>query len=87
MLIQIRKAGGKDWKALAWMLERCFSERYGYRAQTKVTVEAELEKLLDVAQTVLGDEAAAKLFAAISGDASFTSIESAAAAPTDASIQ
>lgn len=67
MLVQVRKHGAKDWRALAWMLERVFSERYGYKSQVKVSVEAELEKLLDVAENVLGPEAAAKLFAAISG--------------------
>lgn len=70
MLVQIRKAGSKDWKALAWFLERCFSERYGYKSQVKVSVEAELERFLDVAQTTLGPEAAAKLFAVLAGDAS-----------------
>lgn len=70
MLVQIRKHGAKDWKAVAWMLERVFSERYGYKSQVKISVEAELEKLLDVAQTVLGAESAAKLFEALAGAAS-----------------
>jgi hypothetical protein len=69
MLVQIRKAGAKDWKALAWFMERVWSERYGYKSQVKVSVEAELEKMLDVATTVLGTEAAAKLFAALAGNA------------------
>jgi len=69
MLVQIRRAGAKDWKALAWFLERCFSERYGYKSQVKVSVEAELERFLDVAQTTLGPEAAAKLFAVLAGSA------------------
>lgn len=69
ILVKIRKAGDRDWKALAWVLERCFSERYGYKSQVKVSVEAELEKMLDVATNVLGPESAAKLFAAIAGEA------------------
>lgn len=69
MLVQIRKAGAKDWKALAWFLERVFSERYGYKSQVKVSVESELEHMLDVATTVLGPESAAKLFEALAGGA------------------
>ena len=37
MLVQIRKAGAKDWKAIAWMLERVFSERYGYKRKSDET--------------------------------------------------
>lgn len=69
MLVQIRKAGSKDWKAIAWMLERVFSERYGYKSQVKISVEAEMEHLLDVAQNVLGPESAAKLFEALASSA------------------
>jgi hypothetical protein len=67
MLVQIRKAGAKDWKAIAWMLERVFSGRYGYKSQVKVSLENELEKILDVAKTVLGPEDSARLFAALAG--------------------
>ena len=70
MLFQIRKAGAKDWKALAWMLERVFSGRYGYKSQVKVSLENELEKILDVAKTVLGPEDSARLFAALAGSVS-----------------
>lgn len=35
MLVKIRKFGDKDWKAMAWVLERVFSETYGYKSQTK----------------------------------------------------
>lgn len=70
MLVQIRRAGSKDWKALAWVLERCFSEQYGYKAQTKVQIEADLERILDVATTTLGPEAAAKLFEVLAGERS-----------------
>jgi len=69
MLLKIRKHGDKDWRALAWFMERVWSERFGYKSQVKVSVEAELEKMLDVAQTVLGADAAAKLFAAIASSA------------------
>lgn len=69
MLMQIRKAGGRDWKAIAWLLERCFSEKFGYRAQTKVQVEADLERILDVVENTLGGDAAARVFAAIAGEA------------------
>ena len=79
MLVQIRKAGAKDWKAIAWMLERVFSERYGYKSQVKISVEAELERMLDVAQNVLGGDAAAKLFEALTGAASPEATGSAAA--------
>lgn len=67
MLVQIRKAGAKDWKAVAWMLERVFSERYGYKSQVKISVEAELERILDVAQNVLGADSASKLLEALAG--------------------
>lgn len=38
MLVKIRKFGDKDWKAMAWVLERVFSERYGYKSQTKAEI-------------------------------------------------
>lgn len=72
MLVKIRKHGDRDWKALAWFMERVWSERYGYKSQVKVSVEAELERFLDVAQTTLGAEAAAKLFAVLAGETSFS---------------
>ena len=69
MLVRIRKHGDKGWRALAWFLERVWSDRYGYKAQTRVTVEAELERILDLATAVLGSDAAAKLLSAIVGEA------------------
>lgn len=70
ILVKIRQAGNKDWRALAWFMERVFSERYGYKAQVQVSVEQQLERFLDVAETTLGAENAAKLFAAIAGEPS-----------------
>jgi hypothetical protein len=80
MLATINRAGKRDWKAMAWLLERCFSERYGYKSQVKISVEAELEKMLDVAQNVLGAEAASKLFDAFAGAACGEAIEEASGA-------
>lgn len=68
MLAKIRKHGDKDWRALAWILEHIASERFGYKAQVNVTVDAELERILDVVAKIAGPSAATEIFEALAGE-------------------
>lgn len=80
-LVDIRRHGKKDWKALAWLLERVYPERYGYKAQLAMTVDGELEKILDVAGEVLGPEHASKLLEAITSRFSSAEVPGQTAGP------
>jgi len=68
MLAKIRQHGNKDWRALAWILEHIASERFGYKAQVNVTVESELERILDAVTAVAGPELATQILAALAGE-------------------
>lgn len=68
MLVQIRAHGKKDWRALAWVLERAFGEHFGFKARMSMTLDAELEKMLNVAEQVLGRSAATKLLEALTAE-------------------
>lgn len=60
-------AGDEDWRAaLAW-LERARGE--DWKPRQGVSVEADLERMLDAVESVLGEEDAARVFEAIAGDA------------------
>jgi hypothetical protein len=76
LLMQIRKHGGRDFRAPAWILEHAHSEEFSSKSQLTVNVESELERILDVALNVLGAEAAAKLFAALAGGDSSSKADS-----------
>lgn len=61
----IQAAGKQDWRALAWILERLASQRWGYKAQAQVDVQKELNRILEKIQKVLGADDAARVFAAL----------------------
>lgn len=70
----IIKAGSKDWKASAWILERKYRRNWGYKAriefETQERVENELERFLNVVEEHLPPDQATKLlevFAASAG--------------------
>jgi hypothetical protein len=69
LVVACRKGAIKDWRAAAWLLERRGSKRWGYKAQVEFTVDEALENILDVAESVLGGAAAAKLFTALASRA------------------
>jgi hypothetical protein len=46
MVARIRELGERDWRALAWMLERRFSGRWAKRQRLEVLVEREFEAML-----------------------------------------
>jgi len=60
---RLAKAGGDDWRSIAWRLERRYPKRWGQ--QLNITLTEELEKLLKVAERVLDDDSFGKLLGAI----------------------
>lgn len=65
LITGIQAAGKQDWRALAWILERLASQRWGYKAQAQVDVQKELNRILEKIQKVLGADDAARVFAAL----------------------
>jgi len=63
MLRNIAEASFNDWRAAAWRLEKLRPQRYG--AQIRVRVEAEVERLLDVAERILAPTDFSRLLEAI----------------------
>jgi hypothetical protein len=66
LVVSVRRAAMKDWKAAAWLLERRGAKRWGFKAQVEVSVEEELARIIDVIELELGGEAAARVFARLS---------------------
>ncbi len=60
---KMAKAGGEDWRSIAWRLERRFSKRWGQHINISLTEE--IDKMLRLAEKVLDDDAFGKLLEAI----------------------
>lgn len=60
---KMAKAGGEDWRSIAWRLERRFPKRWGQRLNISLTEE--MEKLIRVAERVLDDDNFGKLLEAV----------------------
>ncbi len=60
---KMAKAGGEDWRSIAWRLERRYPKRWGQ--QLNITITEELDKLLRIAERTLDDDSFGKLLAAI----------------------
>lgn len=70
MVTALRTAGIKDWRAAAWYLERRGPKRWGFKAQVEVSLQEELQRVLDVVEREVGGEVAARIFSALTdGDA------------------
>lgn len=65
LITGIRLQGQKDWKALAWIAERAYSQRWGYKAQAQVDVQKEVARVLETIHKVLGPEDATRVFTAL----------------------
>lgn len=60
---KLARAGGEDWRSIAWRLERRYPKRWGQRLN--ITINEELEKLLRAAEGVLDDAAFGQLLQAL----------------------
>jgi len=56
MVSRIRELGERDWRALAWMLERRFSGRWANRQRLEILVEREFEAMLEFLEENLEPE-------------------------------
>lgn len=65
MVTTIRLAAREDWKAAAWYLERRGPKRWGFKAQVEVSVQEELQRILNVVEREVGGEAATRVLAAL----------------------
>lgn len=63
---KILKAGDKDWKALAWVMEARFPKRWGKKIN--VTVKEELDAFLDKLEARLPEEVYEAVLCAASAD-------------------
>jgi hypothetical protein len=50
---EITKAGKGDWRALAWIMERKYRARWGFKQEITVKMQQEVERILDVIQGVV----------------------------------
>jgi transposase len=76
LLLEIRRAAAGDWKAAAWLLERMYPKKFGYKAQVELTMDELTKWLCDVAEGVLGPDQAARLFDAITARRSEQEVDS-----------
>jgi len=63
LVVAIRRAALKDWRAGAWLLEHRGAKRWGIRADVEQSVEDELARVVDVVEQELGSDAAARVYA------------------------
>ena len=64
-LASIKKASADDWRAGAWLLERRHPDRWANSHRIQVEVEKNIEKVLDVAESVLPSDLYYSLLEAI----------------------
>ena len=67
LLLQVRKHGGKDFRAPAWILNNAHSDEFGPKSKVEVSIEQEAAKLLETAKKALSPDAYAKLLEAYIG--------------------
>jgi hypothetical protein len=63
-----RKAGKEDWRFWCWWLEHKCNKRWGYKAEVRVTLERDRERMLELAERTLHPEQYERLLVELTAD-------------------